>query len=68
MNREKDKNQEYFSYAVQHVSERFGCYHVETGAALIQLRRYNNGSSLLDAVDLCEQQIQEIMESLLRAT
>lgn len=64
----KNDNQEYFSHAVEFVTDRFGGYYVETGAALIQLDRYNSGSSLLDAAEVSEQQIQEMMQSLFRMT
>jgi hypothetical protein len=62
----QNENQKYLLCAAEAVAERFGPYYVETGAALILIDRYNNGSSLLDAAGICEQQIQEMMESLLR--
>ncbi|HEY9684274.1 MAG TPA: hypothetical protein V6C86_22030 [Oculatellaceae cyanobacterium] len=51
--------------AADYVEEQFGPYHLETGAGLIQLARYYDGSGLLDSDGISEQRIQEILQSFL---
>lgn len=60
--------EKYLLSAAEHVADCFGPYYPEVGGSLIHIDRYNNGSSLLDGSDVSEQQIQEIMQRLLRAT
>ncbi|HEY9680645.1 MAG TPA: hypothetical protein V6C86_03545 [Oculatellaceae cyanobacterium] len=59
-----EKEKELF-LAAQYAGEQFGPYHLETGAGLIRLARYYDGSGLLDSDDISEQRIQEILQSFL---
>ncbi|HEY9753602.1 MAG TPA: hypothetical protein V6C97_00420 [Oculatellaceae cyanobacterium] len=62
--KKNEKEKELFP-AAQYAEEQFGAYHVETGAGLIQLARYYDGSGLLDSDGISEQRIQEILQSFL---
>lgn len=61
----RDKKQKELIQAAQYAQQEFGAYHVDSGAGLIELGRYYEGLGLLDADGICEQRIQEILQSFL---
>lgn len=65
MSWQKNEKQKELVDAAQYAEKEFGAYHVDTGAGLIQLARYYEGSGFLDSDGLCEQRIQEILQSFL---
>ncbi len=63
-----EKQKELLFHAAQYAEQQFGAYHVDTGAGLIGLARYYEGSGLLDSDGISEQRVQEILQTFLSQT